>query len=212
MQNTRLLFPLLLATALFLGPGAVAPVQAQEPDDDAPSAASSMTEESMEEEGSGFFAVGTQFTDLGPLNNRLSGAGYPTFTSEMVSLGGGGYGVVADRLLLGGEGHGLLTADGSRQGRSVSVGGGYGLFTLGYLFRPTSRMRVYPQAGFGGGGLRLEIGSQGEADEFDDVLNDPNRRTTVGRASLLVSLGASLEYHFGAPNEGGFGSACRPDT
>lgn len=197
MQNTRsfALLRLMFAGLLVLSLGPLGPVQAQ--DADAPTG-----DPVAEEPGAGFFSVGTQFTDLGPLNDRLSGAGYPTFASEMVSLGGGGYGVVANRLLLGGEGHGLLTADGTRQGRSVSVGGGYGLLNLGYLFQPASRLRVYPLVGLGGGGLQLEIGSAGDADSFDEVLDTPSRSATVRQASLLVSLGGGLEYQFGTPGEG----------
>jgi hypothetical protein len=199
MQNTRFssLFRLVLASVLFLGLGALATVQAQDHD---PGGSST---EAMEAQGAGFFSIGTQFTDLEPLNSRLADAGYPTFASEMVSIGGGGYGVVADRLLLGGEGHGLITADGTFEGRTVSVGGGYGLFTLGYLFRPTPKLRVYPQAGVGGGGLQLEIGSTGDAEEFDDILKNPSRSATVGQASFLVSLGGGLEYQFGDPGEEG---------
>ncbi|PSQ88166.1 MAG: hypothetical protein BRD30_07570 [Bacteroidetes bacterium QH_2_63_10] len=200
MQTLRFssLFRLALFSVLLLGVGAIATVQAQERSDDV-----SSEDPSMEEQGAGFFAVGTQFTDLGPLNNRLADAGYPTFASETVSLGGGGYGVVANRLMLGGEGHGLITADGTFEGRTVSVSGGYGLFTVGYLFRPTPKLRVYPQAGLGGGGLQLEIGSTGDADEFDDILENPNRSATVGQASLLVSLGGGLEYRFGEPDGDG---------
>ncbi len=199
MQNKRppSLLRLILASLLFLGLGALATVQAQDADADA-----SADESAVEERGAGFFAVGTQLTDLAPLNNRLRGAGYPTFASEMVSLGGGGYGLVANRLMLGGEGHGLITADGARQGRTVSVGGGYGLFNIGYLFRPASSLRVYPLLGFGGGGLQLDIESAGTADDFEEVLDNPNRSATVGRASLLVSLGAGLEYQFGTPGDG----------
>ncbi|MCS3628165.1 hypothetical protein GGP85_001358 [Salinibacter ruber] len=104
--------------------------------------------------------------------------------------------------MLGGEGHGLLTADGSFQGRNVSVGGGYGLFNLGYLFRPASGLRVYPLLGLGGGGLQLDIENAGTADDFDDVLDNPNRSASVGQASFLVSLGGGLEYQFGTPGEG----------
>ena len=191
------LLRLFLASLLFMGLGALATVHAQDADEAASDGAPV-----VEERGTGFFAVGTQLTDLAPLNDRLSGAGYPTFASEMVSLGGGGYGVVANRLMLGGEGHGLLTADGSRRGRSVSVGGGYGLFNLGYLFRPASGLRAYPLIGLGGGGLQLEIESTGTADNFDAVLDDPNRSASVARASLLVNLGGGLEYQFGTPGEG----------
>ncbi|CAM3514340.1 hypothetical protein [Salinibacter ruber] len=191
------LLRLFLASLLFLGLGALTTVHAQDTNEDAPG-----DEPVAEEQGAGFFAVGTQFTDLAPLNDRLGGAGYPTFASEMVSLGGGGYGVVANRLMLGGEGHGLLTADGSFQGRNVSVGGGYGLFNLGYLFRPASGLRVYPLLGLGGGGLQLDIENAGTADDFDDVLDNPNRSASVGQASFLVSLGGGLEYQFGTPGEG----------
>ena len=197
MQNSSL-FRLLLASILFLSLGALVTVQAQTPEDEAPS-----TEPPKKEEGAGFFSIGTQFTDLGSLNNRLAEAGYPTFTSEMLSLGGGGYGVVANRLLLGGEGHALTTTDGTFQGRTVSVGGGYGLFTLGYLFRPTSNLRAFPLAGVGGGGLQLEIESTGDPNNFDEILNNPNRSATVGRASLLVSLGGGIEYQFGPPGKSG---------
>ena len=152
MQNTRThsLFRLLLASVLLLGVGAFATTQAQAPDDPPSSS-------SAEVEGSGFFAIGTQFTDLGPLNDRLSGSGYPEFTSETVTLGGGGYGVVANRLLLGGEGHALITGDGTGRGRNVSLTGGYGFFNLGYLFFPTSSLRASPLVGIGGGGLQLDI-------------------------------------------------------
>ncbi len=78
------LLRLFLASLLFVGLGAFATVRAQDTDGGAPS-----DEPVAEEQGTGFFAVGTQFTDLAPLNDRLSGTGYPTFASEMVSLGGG---------------------------------------------------------------------------------------------------------------------------
>lgn len=199
MQTPRSssLLRLFLASLVFLTLGALATVQAQELTANAPA-----EEPTVEERAAGFFAVGTQITDLGPLNDHLRGAGYPTFASKMVSLGGGGYGVVGNRLMLGGEGQGLITADGARQGRTVSVGGGYGLFNLGYLFRPSSNLRVYPLLGFGGGGLQLEIESAGTADDFEDVLTDPNRSATIGRASLLMNLGGGLEYQFGAPGDG----------
>ena len=202
MQNTRThpLVRFILASMLLLGVGAFTTAQAQAPD--APPSSST-----TEVDGSGFFAIGTQFTDLGPLNDQLSRAGYPEFTSETVSLGGGGYGVVANRLLLGGEGHALVTGDGTGRGRNVSLTGGYGFFNLGYLFVPTSSLRAYPLLGIDGGGLQLDIESPGDAgnfsDVFSDVLDTPNRSARMGQASFLISLGAGLEYQFGTPDEGG---------
>ncbi|MFB6273995.1 MAG: hypothetical protein ABEL51_13985 [Salinibacter sp.] len=190
---------------LFLALGAAVTVHAQDQEESSqeePCQENSCQETAASNGGAGFFSIGVQFADLAALNNRLSSKGYPTFSSEMVSIGGGGY-TVLNRFLIGGQGHGLITGEQGYNGRDVSVGGGYGLFTLGYLFRPTSNLHVYPQVGLGGGGVRLEIGSRGDAENFDDVLNDPNRSASVGRASLLVSLGGGLEYQFGGPEEHG---------
>lgn len=199
MQDTGITLSLALASVLFLSLGALATVQAQDPDDQPPTET-----EHAKPGGGGYFAIGTHLTNLGSLNERLSEAGYPTFASEMISIGGGGYGVAGGRLLLGGEGYGLLSANKGYQGRNVSVGGGYGLFTLGYLLRPEQHLRVYPQVGIGGGGLMLEIGNTG-AEDFDDVLNNPNRSATLEKGSLLLSLGVGVEYQFSEPgDESGF--------
>jgi hypothetical protein len=208
MRHSRTTVRLLLASVLFLGLGALTTVQAQDPDEEEP-------EKRMASENNGaeFFAIGTHIANLGPLNDRLEGAGYPTFATETVTIGGGGYGIVADRLLLGGEGHGLLTGDGTGRGRNVSLTGGYGFFNLGYLFFPTSSLRAYPPVGIGGGGLQLDIESPGDADNFSDVLDTPNRSARMGQASFLISLGAGLEYQFETPDEGGaHSSAYGPGT
>lgn len=194
MSITQTRFSLALATVILLGLAVPAPAQAQE--------ASAESDPSVQAEGAGYFAIGTNITELGPLNDRLSNAGYPTFSSEMLSIGGGGFGVAAERLLLGGEGYGLITSDAGYQGRNVSVDGGYGLFTLGYLLRPHENLRVFPQVGLGGGGLSVEIGSTG-VDDFDDVLDDPNRSATLEQGSLLLSLGAGVNYQFHPPGESG---------
>lgn len=157
------------------------------------------------EGGAGFFAIGTSVAGgIDNLNGRLEAMGYPTFQSAALSIGGGGYGIVGQRVLLGGEGHGLIRPAQSFQGRNVSVGGGYGLATLGYLAVARSPLRVYPQVGVGAGGFTVDIGSAGEATEFDEVLDDPNRRAELSRGSLLVSLALNATYElFSAPDEAG---------
>jgi hypothetical protein len=56
--------------------------------------------------------------------------------------------------------------------------------------------------GLGAGGLLLNIGDD-EASNFGDVLADPNRSAMLSKGSILVSLGAGLEYQFGRPSGGG---------
>ncbi len=155
------------------------------------------------EGGAGYFAIGTNVLGIGALNDRLESVGYPTFGSAFLSLGGGGYGIVGGRVLLGGEGHGLIRPSQSVGGRDVSVGGGYGLATLGYLAVSQSNGRVYPQVGLGAGGFTVDLGSAGTATEFDEVLDDPNRRAELSRGSLLVSLALNATYEFSTSKEAG---------
>jgi hypothetical protein len=152
--------------------------------------------------GGGFFAIGVHAADLSPLNGRLQRAGYPTFSSQLLSVGGGGYGLVAGTLIVGGEGYGLIAPSQRYRGREVSVGGGYGLFTIGYQFRPASALRVHPLIGIGGGGFELNIGSA-SGGPFNDVLDNPGRGATLETGSVLLSVGGGLEYRFRHSGDGG---------
>lgn len=152
--------------------------------------------------GGGFFAVGVHETALDDLSARLQAEGYPSVATTLVAVGGGGYSVVADRFLIGGEGYGLIGPARTAGGRTITAGGGYGVFTVGYQFRPSPRWRLHPLVGLGGGAVQLEIGSTG-AEDFDDVLQNPNRSATLTRGQFLVSLGAGAEYRFLGDRETG---------
>jgi len=62
---------------------------------------------------------------------------------------------------------------------------------------------VYPQLGLGAGGFTVDIGSAGTATDFDEVLDDPNRRAELTRGSLLVSLALNATYTLSGANEAG---------
>lgn len=150
------------------------------------------------EGGAGFFAIGMTRAGLGTLNDRLDAAGYPTFGTRLLSFGGGGYTLVGGRVLIGGEGHGVFAPSETVQGRDVTLGGGYGLATVGYLAVARSGWQVYPQVGVGLGGVSVEIGSADGAN-FDDVLDAPNREARLNRGQLLASLALHATYTLGAP-------------
>ncbi|TVR66014.1 MAG: hypothetical protein EA422_02780 [Gemmatimonadales bacterium] len=158
--------------------------------------------------GGGYFAVGAMDLDLDALNQRLTGAGYPEMSSSALTLGGGGH-AVRGRLLIGGQGHGFLaddetTVDGNT---GVRLGGGYGLFNLGWEVVGRDRLSIYPTAGLGGGGVALQIGPR-DVPLFDEVLDDPARNVTLSHAGLLTSLGVRAEVALGdrprrrAPRQG----------
>jgi hypothetical protein len=147
--------------------------------------------------GRGAFQIGFQASDLDPLNARLTTAGLPAFEDGFVTLGGFGLGR-AGRILIGGEGHGMLpreedSADGTYRTR---LSGGYGLFNLGYLAHSGPRLDVYPLVGIGGGGMSLEIVER-TAPTFDDVLADPARSTRLASGTFLLSAAVGADLRLG---------------
>jgi hypothetical protein len=147
-----------------------------------------------DEPGGGYFQAGYMELDLDDLNGALVGAGYPALDNSFWTLGGGGYGMKG-RFLLGGEGHGLIgsdetTADGARQ---LGIGGGYGLFRIGYLAYSIEGLEVLPMIGVGGGGMSLSI-IERSAPTFDDILLDPLRSARVSTGMFLLDASLMLSY------------------
>lgn len=162
------------------------------------SAASQEPEGGEEERGAGqgFFQAGYIDLDLGDLNTSLAAAGLPELDGAVLTLGGAGYGV-RGRFLIGGEGHALLggdetTPDGSLD---VSLGGGYGLFRVGYLALEHDHLDIYPTVGIGGGSLSVRIRER-SVPTFDDVLADPRRSATLSTGMFLLDFGLGLNYRF----------------
>jgi hypothetical protein len=147
-------------------------------------------------EGRGFFMAGVQAMDIGCLNSRLRANGYGDFSDTFSSFGGGGYGIMG-RFLIGGEGAGVFTG-----GESATLGGdyfkaslngGYGLLRLAYIAYRHNGFILYPTFGLGGGGLALSV-SQEATLPFDQYLQNPRRKTTLGSGFFLVDLGLGVDH------------------
>lgn len=194
-RETRRTRPPIIAVAIVVSclatPALTTPVAAQAPDGDP-----------LLGSGMGYFSIGVQNLDIGDLNRRLDGMGYPTFSRTVLVVGGGGYGRRPGGLILGGEGYGLIGGENAVDGRSVGLHGGYGLFNVGYAVDVLPELDVYPLVGFGGGGMSLAIGARGAPDSFDDVLEDPDRQARLNRGGLLLSIGGGLELRPGGGPRG----------
>jgi len=145
--------------------------------------------------GKGYFMIGWSSLDLEPLNDVLVANGYPTFTKDFMSLGGGGHAVIG-RLVLGGQGHGYLSqahdATLPAGNYRTSVAGGAGFFDLGLLLWSRGATSFTPMVGLGGGGLELDI-RELSSPTFSEVLAQPGRRAKLHTGGFLVDLGASLD-------------------
>jgi len=154
------------------------------------------------QEGRGFLMLGFQRMDVDGLNDRLRATGYPSFSSSVITVGGGGMGVHGG-FLLGGEGHGILgpeesTADGSLRTR---LGGGYGMLTVGRDLFPGRPGSLYPQVGVGAGAMTLRIDER-STPTFEDLLADPRRSVEISRVSFLAMVALGADYLVGEGTAG----------
>lgn len=145
----------------------------------------------------GYFTIGgVAINNNAALNKRLEKYDYPEFNDLMWSFGAGVYGLVTKRIMLGAELHGHVAGQGSFEGRNVSLDSGSGFLNIGYLFDISHPICAYPMLGIGVGLLKMDIGSE-PMDDFDEVLENPDRQVTLAQMGGLINLGAGLEYKLG---------------
>lgn len=152
--------------------------------------------------GVGFIAGSWQHIGVGDLNDALEANDYPTFSSDFLGLGLGGY-IVRNRFLIGLEGHGFTSTSGTEKtvDHDLHLNARYGLLDLGYLLTRGPTL-VFPYAGLGGGTLRLRISETGRV-SFDDILENPGRSVVLTEGSFLLHLGLGLDRAIGGSGSRG---------
>jgi len=142
--------------------------------------------------GMGYFMFGGSTIDIDKLNSRLASKGYPKFSDNFISIGGGGHGII-NRIIIGGEGHGLISDELSSGNYKTFLTAGYGFFDLGYIVFSTGALNIYPILGFGGGGMSLEI-LRRDSPTFDEVLDNPGRNTELSTGGFLLNVALGADY------------------
>ncbi|MFW6180862.1 MAG: hypothetical protein ACOC8N_03870 [Spirochaetota bacterium] len=136
---------------------------------------------------------GMHWLQISELNDELRANGLATFSSLHYTYGGGGYGVIGSRFIVGGEGHGF-SQEASTGTYVQRLSGGFGFFNLGYILLEQWGFRVFPLAGIGGGGLTLRI-SQIANHTWDDIMDPTSfEEVQVSTGGFLAHLGAGLDY------------------
>jgi len=142
--------------------------------------------------GAGYFSLGGSIIDIDALNSRLENKGYPKFSKNFFSLGGGGYGIIGN-IIIGGEGHGLIEKETSSNSCGVSFACGYGFFDIGYIIYSTEKLFLYPFLGIGGGGMSLKI-IEKESPDFDKLLESPEGNAELSSGGFLIHLSLGADY------------------
>ena len=144
--------------------------------------------------GMGYFMFGWSTLDIEALNSRLESKGYSSMSDNFFSFGGGGHGIIKNRVIIGGEGHGLLVEEVTSGNYKNSVNVGYGFFNVGYIVYTKKQLRLYPLLGLGGGGMNLKIREKPVSLSFDDILNDPERSVELSTGGFLLSFAVGMDY------------------
>ena len=144
-------------------------------------------------EGAGWFTFGLKVLDFGGLKEELVKRGFGKLEAENALLGGGGYGVVGGKVVLGGEGGGF-SQDVSSDTLKATVAGGYGFFDVGYVAYSRGNLRIFPFFGIGGGGLALRIAQRGPMPTFSEVLDDPGWEVEISAGGILFQVGLGLDW------------------
>ncbi len=144
--------------------------------------------------GRGYFMLGPSFVNIDKLNSRLESNNLPKFDNNLFSFGGGGHATIG-KLIIGGEGHGLIARDVSNSNYTNSLSCGYGLFNLGYNFLSFDNFDFYGLLGFGGGGYELNI-IEKNLPEFDELLKNPKRMVKLSNGGFVLAGEIGLDYIF----------------
>jgi hypothetical protein len=150
-----------------------------------------------------YVSIGSQYlTGIGDLNSTLDRAGVRTTERTTLTLGFGKYAVFGSPdtpVMLGADAQGALGFEDQPNQRDATVGALSGFGSVGYPFVSTDRVRLYPLVGLGLGATVVSFEAR-EDDEravtYDDVLDNPNQRSTLAQGALLAkgALGVEVRY------------------
>ncbi len=133
--------------------------------------------------------------DVQPMNRAFSAAGYPELRSLFPGMGGWGFGI-SGPFLLGGSGYSVWQIRPGAPGE-VRVMGGVGFFDFGWIAFSRERVgRFVLLAGFGGGGLSMEIAPEQVEQDFSAILAEPRLIARVEGGEVAAKLGVQFDRTF----------------
>lgn len=158
-----------------------------------------------------FLQTGTLLMDVTKLNPHFERLdldakdrpGYFTISNDAYSVGFGGYGMVLNRVGLGGEWNSAdVGSESSPLGKTNHLTTSYWMGTIGYAAFTTWRVNVMPYVGIGAGTAKLTLsdrnggsGVSGTRDPtFDEVIQTPGTESTMNGSYVIVQPGVAVDY------------------
>lgn len=142
------------------------------------------------------FGVGYQRAALGPLQSQMTQRGYGNLPEDLLSLGGH-LQLSLWNVLTEFEGNVASTWPQVNEDYSVTMSNAQFLFNVGYQFRPTPSVSIYPLVGLGMNLLDLNFTRRTISPSFDDVLAAPTRQGQLTHTAFALNVGLGADWHWG---------------
>jgi opacity protein-like surface antigen len=159
-----------------------------------------------------YFSTGTMLMDVTKLNphfertdiaNPANRPGFFTLSNDGYSIGGGAYGAVLDRLLVGGEWHMAdIGEESSPSGKTNALTTNYFMGTVGYAAWTSWRINVAPYLGLGLGSAALTLKdrnggstvSSTQDPTFDEIVEKPGSKSVIDGKYVMVQPGIRVDF------------------
>ncbi len=158
-----------------------------------------------------YVATGTLLLDVSKLNPHFERLdlpanerpGYFTLSDDAYVVGLGGYGVVLDRVTLGGEFNMAdLGEESSPSGKTNRITTSHWMGTAGYALYSGWKLSIIPQLGIGLGSLKLTLRDRNggpsaegiQSPTFDEIVEAPGSKSTMTGSYVLVQPGVAVDY------------------
>jgi hypothetical protein len=135
-------------------------------------------------------AIGTNWVDLKPLNDRLSSIGLSRFQTNGLSLDLE-HQTVFNRMMMGGEIKGLFFSNRLTGNTLTSFTAGEILLKSGFNVINTEHINLYPYLGLGAGLMNFVIGNKNTP--FDSAIVHPNPNMNLFQGRFLIDLGVGFD-------------------
>lgn len=128
----------------------------------------SFSQDAYKSGGYGYFAPGVMIGGLSNVESNLQDDGIlasgESLPSVSTNIGGGGYGLIDKRLIVGGYGFGNFFSKTTSSVATVKLSGGGIIMQVGYAAYNKNKMLVFPTAGFGFMGNTMTIDNTSSGD------------------------------------------------
>ncbi|HEY9113425.1 MAG TPA: hypothetical protein VIN10_01915 [Bacteroidales bacterium] len=169
----------------------------------------SISQEANKSGGYGFFAPGIMIGSLSNLETNLQTDGLLASSENLPSIstniGGGGYGLMDKRLIVGGYGFGNFFSKTTSSVATIKLAGGGLIAQVGFAAYNKKNMLIFPTVGFGFMGTTMTIDNTSSKDQhFGDNLIPAGSIIEASEGNAMLDIAVNFNKLLSKTGNSGF--------